>query len=118
MRSFKIQDSSVGYISNTTSYFKGKSPSAVAKKFGSKLFRLYPNNTINIIIKETTRGSNNSLYCYNIEKIVFKEPISRTLPNGTTITNTFKTNVISCDIDNEYLFSERINLKTMEKKLI
>ena len=99
-RKFKIVHSSIGYVSSPSSSFSGSSPLSVAKKFGSKLFRIiqedpqyisYKNATeIKINIRESTRGSSNDVFCYNLKKNYYDKPIERTLPNGTKIEYTFE----------------------------
>lgn len=126
-RSFKIVDSSVGYQSPPTSYFRGKTPGVVAKKFGSMLFRLVMNNpsymryketdTIDISIQETTHGSNRALYCYTVKKTMLDRSITRTLPNGRQITNRFKTSVFKCERPSEkkQLFTETVLIHPLQK---
>lgn len=111
-RSFKILGSGVGYISPARSYYKGKDPMSVANKFGSMLFRLINDktsayfkynkqNTIKIIMKETTRGSSKATFYYTVERIELPKPIERKLPDGTVIVNKYKIKTHKCDKDTD-----------------
>ena len=103
-RTFRIIYSSIGYVSPKTSYYKGKSPNAVARKFGTMLFRLSKDplgnkykfrkdNTMQIKMKETTRGSKHKEYDYTLEKQDLEEPNVRFLPDNTKLITTHKINV-------------------------
>ena len=111
-RSFKIVGSGIGYVSPATSYYKGKDPMAAANKLGNMLFRLVNNDskyskfakqdTIKMIMRETTRGSARSTYYYKVERTELPKPVVRTLPDGTVITNRYKVKAHKCsDNDSE-----------------
>jgi hypothetical protein len=106
-RSFQVFGSGIGYKSPSSSYYKGKAPSAVAKKFGSMLFRLINDHTseyvrfrnqstIKFIMKETTRGSDKSTFYYKAERVELPEPIRRTLPNDNVIVNKYRIIIHKC----------------------
>lgn len=110
-RTFKIVGSGIGYVSPSSSYYKGKDPLTAANKFGSMLFRLTNDKsskyskykdktTIKIILKETTRGSAKNTFYYKIERTLLPKPIKRTLPNGTVIVNKYKIKTSKCDANN------------------
>jgi hypothetical protein len=111
-RSFKIVGSGIGYVSPSTSYYKGKEPMNAANKFGSMLFRLINDkkssyykfnkqNTIKMIMRETTRGSSKATYYYKVERHELPKPIERTLPNGTKIVNKYKIKTHKCPADED-----------------
>lgn len=113
-RSFQVFGSGIGYKSPSSSYYKGKAPAAVAKKFGSMLFRLINDktseyfrfrnqSTIKFIMKETTRGSEKSTFYYRAERIELPEPIRRTLPNGNVIVNKYNIVIHKCGGDDDKL---------------
>ena len=119
-RKFKIISSSIGYVSSDSSSFSGSSPYSVAKKFGSKLFRLIQQNPeyisykdtteIKINIRESTRNSKNNVFCYKLIKKNYDKPIERTLPNGTTIEYKFEIKVKRCvdDTIEKTIITEKI----------
>ena len=85
---------------------------SVANKFGSMLFRLINDktsayfkynkqNTIKIIMKETTRGSSKATFYYAVERIELPKPIERKLPDGTVIVNKYKIKTHKCDKDTD-----------------
>jgi hypothetical protein len=101
-RSFQVFGSGIGYISPTSSYYKGKEPGIVAKKFGSMLFRLINDeksdyykyrdqSSIKFIMREKTKGSDKATFYYKAERIELPTPVKRTLPDGTVIINRYKT---------------------------
>tara|TARA_Y100000389_G_scaffold171628_1_gene179414 strand:- start:98 stop:580 length:483 start_codon:yes stop_codon:yes gene_type:complete len=109
-RSFQVFGSGIGYKSPSNSYYKGKAPTVVAKKFGSMLFRLINDktseyfrfqnqSTIKFIMKETTRGSEKSTFYYRAERVELPEPIRRTLPNGNVIVNKYRIVIHKCGGD-------------------
>lgn len=111
-RTFQVFGSGIGYKSPNTSYYKGKTPSAVAKKFGSMLFRLINDETsdyykyrhqktIKFIMRETTRGSDKATFYYKAEHILLPNPVERKLPNGKMIVNKYKTVIHKCGADPE-----------------
>nr|QOI90350.1 hypothetical protein HWQ62_00213 [Pyramimonas orientalis virus] len=111
-RSFKIVGSGIGYVSPSTSYYKGKDPMSAANKFGSMLFRLINNDSkyskfakqdsIKMIMRETTRGSARSTFYYKVERTELPKPVERTLPDGTVIINKYKVKAHKCgDNDSE-----------------
>ena len=111
-RSFKIVGSGIGYVSPSTSYYKGKDPMSAANKFGSMLFRLVNNDSkyskfskqesIKMIMRETTRGSAKATFYYKVERTELPKPIERTLPDGTVIVNRYKIKTHKCsDNDSE-----------------
>lgn len=111
-RTFKIVGSGIGYVSPSSSYYKGKDPLTAANKFGSMLFRLVNDksgtynkfkdkSTIKIILKETTRGSSKNTFYYKVERTLLPKPIVRTLPNGSVIENKYKIKTTKCDSDNK-----------------
>jgi hypothetical protein len=86
-RSFKIVASTVGYESPKTSYYKNKEPMNAAKKFGTMLFRIPKNknqNSIKIIVKDCTRGSNHALFQYELINKKLTESIKRSFKNAET----------------------------------
>tara|TARA_Y100000389_G_C17295306_1_gene430187 strand:- start:314 stop:736 length:423 start_codon:yes stop_codon:yes gene_type:complete len=98
-RTFKISYSSIGFVSPTNQYYKGKEPNVVARKFGTMLFKLSTDplgnkykfrkdNTMQIKLKETTRGSQKKEYDYTLEKIELETPQVRVLPDGTKLITT------------------------------
>mgnify|MGYP001287044471 CR=1 FL=1 len=100
-RSFKIIGCGVGFKSKQTSYYKGKTPAVAVRKFGRMLFKLIndPNSefykfkdqqTIKVIIKETTRGSDRKTYYFLTQRVELEKPVTRTLPNGQTVVNRYK----------------------------
>ena len=100
-RSFKIIGCGVGYKSKQTSYYKGKDPTVAVRKFGTMLFKLINDpsseyhkfknqKSIKVIIKETTRGSDKKTFYYLTERVELDKPVTRTLPNGETVTNKYK----------------------------
>lgn len=119
-RKFKIISSSIGFVSSESSYFSGSSPYSVAKKFGSKLFRIiqqdpeytsYKDLTeIKVNIRESTRNSKNNVFCYKLVKKNFDKPIQRTLPNGTIIEYKFEIKVKRCvdDTIEKTIITEKI----------
>ena len=98
-RTFKIIYSSIGFVSPTNQYFKGKEPNAVARKFGTMLFKLSKDplgnkykfrkdNTMQIKLKETTRGSQKKEYDYTLVKVELAKPQVRMLPDNSKLITT------------------------------
>lgn len=128
-RSFKIVGSGIGYVSPPTSYYKGKEPMNAANKFGSMLFRLINDkksayykfnkqNTIKMIMRETTRGSSKATYYYKVERHELPKPIERTLPNGTKIVNKYKIKTHKCPADEDQEMKgieNKVNSQTTKK---
>jgi hypothetical protein len=128
-RSFKIVGSGIGYVSPPTSYYKGKEPMNAANKFGSMLFRLINDkksayykfnkqNTIKMIMRETTRGSSKATYYYKVERHELPKPIERTLPNGTKIVNKYKIKTHKCPADEDQEMKgieNKVNTQTTKK---
>jgi hypothetical protein len=127
-RSFKIVGSGIGFVSPPTSYYKNKDPMAAANKFGTMLFRLVNNDpkyskfakqdTIKMIMRETTRGSSRATYYYKVERTELAKPVERTLPNGTVIVNKYKVKAHKCgDNDSEMTkMAEALPVKVMPVK--
>lgn len=84
-RTFKIIASDVGFVSPPTQYFTGKYPSSVAKKFGTKLFKLFKKDKIKVLMKETTRGSKKKIYKYALTFQEFDEPVEREINDNIII---------------------------------
>lgn len=82
-RTFKIVASDVGFVSPTKQYFRGKYPMKVARKFGTRLFKLYDKRKITVLMRETTRGSEKLIYKYLLEFKKFKTPAIRVIYKGT-----------------------------------
>lgn len=101
-RSFKIEGSSIGYEG---SKFISASPASAAKKAGRKLHKLIATDSefakykgdklIQVIIRETTLGSAQKLYAYDIYKVKLSTPTVRTLPDGSEYTIEFEYKVKS-----------------------
>jgi hypothetical protein len=113
--------SGIGYISPTSSYYKGKEPGIVAKKFGSMLFRLINDeksdyykyrdqSSIKFIMREKTKGSDKATFYYKAERIELPTPVKRTLPDGTVIINRYKTIVHKND--------QKINTQTITTPIV
>ena len=107
-RTFKIVWSEIGYISPPNSRFKGRNPNAVAKKFGTRLFKLASTpeyskfkkmDTIKLMLKETTRGSGNPTFFFKANQTPLDTPSTRTLPNGTVLTVSTTVKVSRCSKD-------------------
>ena len=106
-RSFKVVWSEIGYVSPPSSYFRGKSISQVATKFGTRLFKLAttdPNykkfakqEVIKVMIKETTRGAKDETAFFKAKRIKLTTPLERTFPNGNTVSITHRTIVTRCN---------------------
>jgi hypothetical protein len=134
-RSFKIVGSGIGYVSPPTSYYKGKNAMAAAKKFGSMLFRLTSSNdpkykkfgaqqTIKVILRETTRGSPHKTSYYKLERIALPKPIERVI-NGVTIINKYTVKASLCHGNDDTEIASMMNKleivkdvkKTLKKKI-
>ena len=113
-RSFKIFGSDIGFSSPPTQYYRGAEPGSVAKKFGTMLFKLINNetskyykfkdqNTIKIVLRETTKDSSKNIYYYTATRDTLKKPVIRKLPNGTEIVNQYKTIVHKCESKKDYI---------------
>jgi hypothetical protein len=108
-RSFKVVWSEIGYVSPPSSYFRGKSVSQVATKFGTRLFKLATTDpkykkfanqeVIKVMIKETTRGAKDQTAFFKAKKVPLATPLERTFPNGNTVTITHRTIVTRCTKD-------------------
>ena len=108
-RSFKIDWSEIGYMSPPSSYFRAKSVTQVATKFGTRLFNLIKKDSkykkfrdtdvLKMMIKETTRGSNGKTYFFKARREPLSTPLERTFPNGDTLTITHRTVVTRCNKD-------------------
>jgi hypothetical protein len=83
---------------------------SAANKLGTMLFRLVNSNdpkyskyskfskqdSIKMIMRETTRGSARATFYYKVERTELPKPITRTLPDGTVIVNKYKTKTRKC----------------------
>ena len=107
-RSYKVAWSEIGFKSPTGSYYKGKSPSAAAKKMGTRLFSMLSKpeyakfkgmSTIKLTVRESTRGAGNNTYFFKATRSKLAVPIKRVYPNGTEVTITHKTEVKRCGTD-------------------
>lgn len=108
-RSFKIDWSEIGYMSPPSSYFRAKSITQVASKFGTRLFNLISKDSkynkfkdlevVKMMIKETTRGSNGKTYFFKARRQALSTPLERTFPNGDTLTITHRIVVTRCNND-------------------
>lgn len=96
-RSFKIEGSSIGFEGGK---FISSSPASAAKKAGRKLHKMIDTEApfaryrgdklIQVIIRETTLGSAQKLFAYDIYKVKLSTPTVRTLPNGSEYTIDFE----------------------------
>ena len=113
-RSFKIFGSDIGFSSPPTQYYWGVEPGAVAKKFGTMLFKLINNkdskyykfkdqNIIKIVLRETTKDSSKNIYYYEVTRHTLKKPVIRKVPDGTEIVNQYKTIVHKCESKKDYI---------------
>jgi len=113
-RSFKIFGSDIGFSSPPTQYYKGAEPGSAAKKFGTMLFKLINNetskysrfkhqNTIKLVLRETTKDSSKNIYYYDVTRHTLKNPVIRKGPDGTQIVNQYKTIVHKCKSKKDYL---------------
>jgi hypothetical protein len=128
-RSFQVFGSGIGYISPTSSYYKGKEPGIVAKKFGSMLFRLINDeksdyykyrdqSSIKFIMREKTKGSDKATFYYKAERIELPTPVKRTLPDGTVIINRYKTIVHKCGNDQKINTQTANNTQTITTPIV
>lgn len=107
-RSYKIAWSEIGFKSPTGSYYKGKTPSAAAKKMGTRLFSMLSKpeyakfkgmTTIKLTVREATRGAGGNAFFFKATRVKLPSPITRVYPNGSEVTITHKTEVKRCGTD-------------------
>ena len=88
-RSFAIESSNAGVSLNSGRYISS-TPSGAARKMFSQLNRASGKNNITLVLRETTKGSKNKNFKYNVKRVNEPTTIER---GGETITFNFSTKV-------------------------
>jgi hypothetical protein len=91
-RSFTVESSSGGFKGGR---FRGLQPLGAAKKAARSVMDSNKSDSCTLVLRETTRGSDKKEYAYNARRAKLSTPKSRTLPDGTVLTQTHEIDVKS-----------------------
>lgn len=84
-RTFTVQSSSSGTKGGR---YKGVQPLGAARKAARVIMVASKSKSCSFVLRETTQGSAKREFSYRGSYVKLKTPKTRTLPNGTTLTQT------------------------------